>query len=134
MRNSFRYPRRAFAKVILMTSPSRRNRPTTVPSPSPATRTDRRSRAVALLIACLGCVAATEAAAQEESELPRLFARPVAARPLPVDEADTFLLGQLPPLHQDPFDRLLICQAIARQAVLLTPDPLIAQYPVAVRW
>jgi PIN domain nuclease of toxin-antitoxin system len=54
--------------------------------------------------------------------------------PLPVDEADTFLLGQLPPLHQDPFDRLLVCQAIARQAVLLTPDPLIAQYPVAVRW
>lgn len=54
--------------------------------------------------------------------------------PLPIDEADTFLLGQLPPLHQDPFDRLLVCQAIARQAVLLTPDPLIAQYPVAVRW
>ncbi len=38
-------------------------------------------------MACFGCVAATEAAAQEESQLPRLFARPVAARPLPVDEA-----------------------------------------------
>lgn len=54
--------------------------------------------------------------------------------PLPVDEADIFLLGQLPQLHQDPFDRLLVCQAIARQALLLTPDPLIAQYPVAVLW
>ena len=53
---------------------------------------------------------------------------------MPIDDADTFALGRLPTLHQDPFDRLLICQAIASQAVLLTPDPLIAQYPVAVRW
>jgi PIN domain nuclease of toxin-antitoxin system len=29
---------------------------------------------------------------------------------------------------------MLICQAIARQAVIITPDPLIGQYPVAVRW
>jgi PIN domain nuclease of toxin-antitoxin system len=54
--------------------------------------------------------------------------------PLPIDEADTFELARLPPLHQDPFDRMLICQAIARQAVIVTPDPLIGQYPVAVRW
>jgi PIN domain nuclease of toxin-antitoxin system len=53
---------------------------------------------------------------------------------LPIDEDDTFALGRLPGLHQDPFDRILICQAIAGQAILLTPDPLIAQYPVAVRW
>ena len=54
--------------------------------------------------------------------------------PLPIDEADTFELARLPPLHQDPFDRMLICQAIARQAVIVTPDPLIRQYPVGVRW
>lgn len=53
---------------------------------------------------------------------------------LPLSEADTLELGRLPALHQDPFDRMLICQAIAGQAVLLTPDPLIAQYPVSVRW
>ena len=53
---------------------------------------------------------------------------------LPIDEADTFELARLPPLHQDPFDRMVICQAIARQAVIVTPDPLIRQYPVAVRW
>jgi len=53
---------------------------------------------------------------------------------LPIEEGDTFELGRLPPLHQDPFDRMLICQAIGRQAVILTPDPLIRQYPVAVRW
>ena len=58
----------------------------------------------------------------------------MAWHPLPIDEGDTFELARLPPLHQDPFDRMLICQAIARQAVIVTPDPLIGQYPVAVRW
>jgi len=29
---------------------------------------------------------------------------------------------------------MLICQAIAGLAVILTPEPLIARYPVAVRW
>jgi len=54
--------------------------------------------------------------------------------PLPIDEADAFELARLPPLHQNPFDRMLICQTIARQAVIVTPDPLIRQYSVGVRW
>lgn len=54
--------------------------------------------------------------------------------PLEIAEADTLELGRLPRIHQDPFDRMLVCQAIARQAVIVTPDPLITQYPVAVRW
>jgi PIN domain nuclease of toxin-antitoxin system len=54
--------------------------------------------------------------------------------PLAIEESDTFELERLPPLHQDPFDRMLICQAIARQAAILTPDDLIRRYPVAVRW
>ncbi len=49
-------------------------------------------------------------------------------------EADTLVLGKLPLLHHDPFDRMLICQAIANQMVILTPDPLITQYPVLTRW
>jgi len=65
--------------------------------------------------------------------IPEARARHAVER-LPIDEADTFQLGRLPNLHQDPFDRILICQAITGQAVVLTPDPLIAQYPVAVRW
>lgn len=40
------------------------------------------------------------------------------------------LLLKLPDIHRDPFDRILICQAIANQMTLLTPDPLITQYPV----
>lgn len=53
---------------------------------------------------------------------------------LPLKEADTLLLGKLPDLHRDPFDRMLVCQAIANQMTLLTPDPLIVQYPVLTDW
>lgn len=41
---------------------------------------------------------------------------------------------RLPMLHRDPFDRMLIAQAIATSAVLVTPDPLVAQYPIRVLW
>ena len=37
--------------------------------------------------------------------------------------------GALPALHADPFDRLLIAAAQAHRLTLLTPDPLIRQYP-----
>ncbi|MCX8085352.1 MAG: type II toxin-antitoxin system VapC family toxin [Rhodocyclaceae bacterium] len=53
---------------------------------------------------------------------------------LPLSEADTMVLERLPPLHHDPFDRMLICQAISHQMTILTPDPLIAQYPVMTSW
>lgn len=35
----------------------------------------------------------------------------------------------LPPLHKDPFDRMLIAQASAEGMSLLTADPLVARYP-----
>jgi len=38
------------------------------------------------------------------------------------------------PLPRDPFDRILVCQAIANGLTILTPDPLIRQYPVRVEW
>jgi len=43
---------------------------------------------------------------------------------------DTVLSG----LHRDPFDRMLVCQAITHGLTLLTPDPAISQYPVRVMW
>lgn len=43
-------------------------------------------------------------------------------------------LERLPPLHTDPFDRALVCQAIAEGMALATPDPDITQYPVRVVW
>jgi len=46
------------------------------------------------------------------------------------DEEATLHLSRLPVLHKDPFDRMLVCQAIVHQLVILTPDELINQYPV----
>lgn len=54
--------------------------------------------------------------------------------PLPLDEAATLLLDKLPAVHADPFDRLLVCQAIAGGMTLLTPDAAIHRYPVPVAW
>jgi PIN domain nuclease of toxin-antitoxin system len=39
----------------------------------------------------------------------------------------------LPALHKDPFDRILIAQAMTEGVTLLTGDPLVAQYPGPVR-
>jgi PIN domain nuclease of toxin-antitoxin system len=49
-------------------------------------------------------------------------------------EDDAFHLSKLPALHKDPFDRMLICQAIARGLIILTPDKNITQYPVLTTW
>lgn len=53
---------------------------------------------------------------------------------LPFDEAAAFQGMRLPQLHRDPFDRMLIAQAIALGLAIVTPDPLITQYPVRVIW
>jgi len=39
----------------------------------------------------------------------------------------------LPPIHRDPFDRILIAQATIEGITLLTGDPVVAQYPGPVR-
>jgi PIN domain nuclease of toxin-antitoxin system len=53
---------------------------------------------------------------------------------LPLQEEAVAHLSHLPPIHKDPFDRMLICQSIAHSLPLLTPDPLISQYPVRTLW
>ena len=54
--------------------------------------------------------------------------------PLPLSEEATLYLHRLPSLHRDPFDRMLICQAIAEKLTLITPDHEISQYPVPTVW
>jgi PIN domain nuclease of toxin-antitoxin system len=49
-------------------------------------------------------------------------------------EDDAFQLPKLPALHKDPFDRMLICQAITRGMTIVTPDKNITQYPVLTSW
>ena len=53
---------------------------------------------------------------------------------LPFDEDAAPQVLRLPPLHRDPFDRMLVSQAIALGLAIVTPDPLIAQYPVRIIW
>ena len=42
-------------------------------------------------------------------------------------------VATLPPLHKDPFDRLLVAQAQVEGVILLTCDPLVAAYPGPIR-
>lgn len=53
---------------------------------------------------------------------------------LPLEEDAVLQLSRLPDYHKDPFDRILICQAIAGSMVILTPDPHITKYPVRTEW
>lgn len=52
---------------------------------------------------------------------------------LPVTARHCVATAQLPPLHQDPFDRLLVAQAIVENVTLLTVDPWVARYPGPIR-
>lgn len=55
--------------------------------------------------------------------------RAIGAEALPIEHADALAVAALPALHRDPFDRLLIAQAGAAGATILTADPAVAQYP-----
>ena len=43
-------------------------------------------------------------------------------------------LHRSPQLHEDPFDRMLVCQAIERGLVILKPDQFISRYPTRTAW
>jgi len=67
---------------------------------------------------------------------------PRALRRVMLDEGcqELPVLGQhavevdiLPPIHKDPFDRILIAQAMVEGIILLTADPVIARYPGPIR-
>lgn len=51
---------------------------------------------------------------------------------LPLDEASVARLADLPPLHRDPFDRMLVCQSLSRGLTIATLDDAIRAYPVPV--
>ena len=52
---------------------------------------------------------------------------------LPVHSAHAVAVTALPPIHKDPFDRMLIAQATVEGITLLTDDAIVAQYPGPVR-
>jgi PIN domain nuclease of toxin-antitoxin system len=43
-------------------------------------------------------------------------------------------VSNLPQHHRDPFDRMLVCQALIHGLTILTPDPVIRQYAVPTLW
>lgn len=51
-----------------------------------------------------------------------------------VDEEAALHVRHLPNIHKDPFDRMLIAQAIKGWMTLVTPDSTIGKYPVPVIW
>jgi len=54
-------------------------------------------------------------------------------RETPITAAHTLTLDRLPPLHKDPFDRILIAQAMTEGMTLLTSDGVVARYPGPIR-
>jgi PIN domain nuclease of toxin-antitoxin system len=54
-------------------------------------------------------------------------------RELEIKGEHALAVEALPPIHKDPFDRILVAQAVAEGILLLTADPLVAQYPGPVR-
>lgn len=51
---------------------------------------------------------------------------------LALDESSIVQLAKLPPLHRDPFDRMLICQALQNGLIIATVDAAVRAYPISV--
>lgn len=52
---------------------------------------------------------------------------------LPIISSHTLAISHLPPIHRDPFDRMLVAQAEYEGILLLTSDEVVARYPGPVR-
>ena len=52
---------------------------------------------------------------------------------LPITGEHAVAIGNLPPIHKDPFDRMLVAQSAIEGILLLTADPIVAQSPAPVR-
>lgn len=52
---------------------------------------------------------------------------------LPISSEHAVSIDSLPPVHKDPFDRILVAQATVEGIILLTTDAQVAQYPGPVQ-
>jgi PIN domain nuclease of toxin-antitoxin system len=67
---------------------------------------------------------------------PRLLRRALldnSYRELPITGEHTVAIDSLPSIHKDPFDRILVAQAMVEGVPLLTADPIVARYGGPVR-
>jgi PIN domain nuclease of toxin-antitoxin system len=53
-------------------------------------------------------------------------------RGLPIEHAHALAVSSLPPHHRDPFDRLLVAQAMLERLTIVTADPALARYDVEI--
>lgn len=52
---------------------------------------------------------------------------------LPITSEHAVTINSLPPIHKDPFDRILVAQATVEGFTLLTSDAVVAQYPGSIQ-
>ncbi len=52
---------------------------------------------------------------------------------LAISSEHALAVGRLPPIHRDPFDRILLAQALVENMTLFTMDRMLARYPAPVR-
>ena len=53
---------------------------------------------------------------------------------LPITSSHAWQVRELPLHHRDPFDRILVAQALTERLAIITTDPHFGQYGVEVRW
>ena len=70
---------------------------------------------------------------QVDPRLPRRGLLDNFYRELTITGEHAIAVDLLPPLHKDPFDRILVAQAMVEAITLLTSDPVVARYPGPVR-
>lgn len=72
-----------------------------------------------------------------DASLERFLPDQIAAngfQPLPIDLRHTARVATLPFHHRDPFDRLLVAQALEEELAVVTADPVFAEYGVKRVW
>jgi len=105
----------------------------------------RLSRAARAAIAAAGLDAALSVASVWEASIKRSAGRlhgpdlaaAASAAGLPllrIDERHAKLAGELPLVHRDPFDRMLVAQASVERLSIVTADEQIPRYGVPVIW
>lgn len=52
---------------------------------------------------------------------------------LAITSEHAIAIDQLPPIHKDPFDRILLAQSMVEGITLVTADPMVARYPGPIR-
>lgn len=57
-----------------------------------------------------------------------------ASEVLAIEQRHVDILPELPPIHADPFDRMLVAQALVEDLDLVTGDEVLRSYPIRTLW